>query len=642
MPNKNYTADSIGRLSDKEAMRTRGTMYFGSYSIDAVYHIILEIVSNSIDERMMGFGTKCSIIIHKDNSIEITDNARGIPVGINKDGDDALEVSFSVIHAGGKLGKDGQDAYNSSGGLNGIGLKIATYTSKFCIGTIKRDGNIYQIAFKDGDKEFDTKVIGKTKETGTSIHFLPDVGLFGDINIDPEVIHEKLRELSFLTKGYIFELIDERSEKYSKGIQIKSDNGLLDYSAEILGDIKPLCKPIYVNERDNILNCEIEFVLQYTNSNDTNIKLFTNNIPNTSGLHYTGFSTALTSSINKYARANKLLSDKDNNFTGSDLQEGMILIMNVRIPEPQFDSQVKSVLKDTRGRTIASKVTKEKMELWLSKNKKEAKSVITKILSTQKALEAAKKAKNRLLKSNSSDRARKLLLGDKYTPCKEKDPSKCELYICEGDSAMGTIKGARDANIQAVLGLGGKILNVGKEENIDKILSEKGKIQYVFSAIGAGIGKDCDIKKSRFKKIMISTDEDVDGKHIQILLVTLLWKYMRPLIEAGYVYILRTPLYIMTKGKVEKYLYSEEEANNTDFTGYDVVRIKGLGEMGAKQLFETTIDPSGNRNLVRITIKDAELAEEKFNDLMGKAVAPRRKFIQENANLIDFKEVYNG
>lgn len=626
----NYNSKSIIHLEDREAMRKKGSQYIGGFDQNGLNQTILEVISNAIDEYLNGFGEEVLITYYKDKSISIKDTGRGIPVGKNRDGEEAFEVALTKLHTSGKYLDDGSTGYNISGGTHGIGLKAAVYLSEFCIATSNFGNEIHKLYFKDGIKEKELENLGETKEKGTVIHFKPDLKIFKEAEVDINYIIEEVQNLSYLSKGLKFIIKDENS-----GLEktIISKNGLLDYLSDLNKGKKVLNKPFYFNKKNKELSCEVELALQFNETSSTDIKLFTNSIPNKTGTHWTGFSAAFTRNINSYGRKEELIKEKDDNLSGSDLQSGMTLIINVKIPEPTFSSQTKENLSDKRGRTVVEKATNEELKTWLIKNKKEAKLIINKMLAAQRADKAAKKKKEAIdgLKIERDKLSLKRSVNaEKFCDCKSKDTNKNELVICEGNSAAGSLKNGRDSNYQAILGLRGKIFNSEKETDLSKLLHDKGVIKDIVNLIGTGIDEAFNIKKLNYGKIVIATDADVDGQHISILLITLFFNHFRELIDEGRIYEVVTPLYKLTKGKEVIYVNTDEELSKIDKKGYQIDRFKGLGEMDADQLFTTMMDRE-KRQLKRITINDAKRAAKTIEDLMGKSVEPRRNFIRENS-----------
>lgn len=511
-----YDAKSIVHLNDREAMRQKGAQYIGGFDQNGLNQTILEVISNAIDEYLNGFGKQVKVIISKENEITISDNGRGIPVGTNKEGIEAFETALTKLHTSGKYLSNGSTGYNVSGGTHGIGLKAAVYLSKKCTAISNFQGNSYILNFIDGIKVDELRNLGKTKETGTTISFIPDFDIFEEAKIDTQYIIEQIKNLSYLSKGLQFYIEDQRTDLKT---EIISKNGLLDYINDLNKDLKVLNKPFYFNVKNKDINCEVELALQYNNSSNTEIKLFTNAIPNKSGTHWTGFSTAFTRNINTYGRENNIIKSKDDNLTGNDLQDGLTLIINVKIPEPTFSSQTKENLSDKRGRTVVEKAVNEELKIWLSKNKKEAKAIIEKMLLSQRADKAAKKMKDVTdgIKNSKSKLALKAKVdAEKFSDCKSKDIRYNELAICEGISAKGTLVNGRDPETQAVLGIRGKILNTEKVEDWNKILNEKGTIKDIVYCVGTGIGKDFDIKKLRYGKIIFSADSDIDKSTVYV------------------------------------------------------------------------------------------------------------------------------
>lgn len=635
----NYTSKDVLKLNDRDSMRERPTMYIGSTDNDGVEHICLEVISNSIDEYTNGSGDTITIKMYKDGSISIRDNARGIPVGMMADGKlNSLESVFTQLHSGGKFNAKGTTGYNTAGGLHGIGLKAANFLSDWLNCTVLRDGKEYEIKFEHGFKIDDIKVLREDvplTQTGTFIHFKPSDKIFTDTTISLKSIANIVRNLSFLVKGLKFEIYDERDERISeKPLVIKSENGLLDYISEVNKDKKVINKPFYMSTRIEDINCEVELALQYNDSQTTCIRMFTNNIPNPDeGTHWTGFSSAFTRAVNEYAEKAKLLKDKDERFSGQDLREGMVLVVNVKIPEPKFNGQTKSQLKDPRGRACLEKTLPNEIKAFFEKDKIGIKNVINKMLVAQRANKAAKRVKDSFakgVKGKDGEIKRRMELGDKLTECNGKKPELNEVFIVEGESAGSGFKTVRKAETQAVLGLRGKITNSEKVTDLNKLLNDKGPIKDLVLGLGTGLLGDFDIKKLKYHKVIIATDADVDGSHIRTLILTFFFNYMRPLIEGGYVYASVPPLYRLKNGKEIIYVKDDEELKTYDTSKYTVTRFKGLGEMDSKDLGKTIVDAE-TRVIRQITIEDVEEAQRNVNILMGKDVEPRRNFIIENA-----------
>ena len=625
---QSYDENQIQVLEGLEAVRKRPGMYIGSTSSRGLHHLVYEIVDNSIDEALAGFCKNIKVTINKDNSIQVIDDGRGMPVGMNpKMKKPTVEVIMTVLHAGGKFGGGG---YKVSGGLHGVGASVVNALSDKCIVTVKREGHIWQQEYHRGKVVTDLNIVGNTDETGTEVYFKPDEEIFDEIVYDFEVLSQRLRELAFLNKGISITLIDERNDKeeeyYYEG-GIKSFVEYLNRNKEPLHE-----QTIYVEGiKDGV---SVEVALQYHDGYNENIFSFANNIDTIEGgTHLVGFKTALTRVLNDYGKKFGHLKENDKNLSGDDIREGLTAVISVKIGEPQFEGQTKTKLGNSEVRGIVDSIVGEGMSIFLEENPLVGKTIIDKALMAARAREAARKARE-LTRKSVLERSS---LPGKLADCSSKDPRECEIYIVEGDSAGGSAKQGRDRKFQAILPLRGKILNVEKQR-LDRILNAD-TIRSMITAFGAGIGTDFDIEKIRYNRIIIMTDADVDGAHIRTLLLTFFYRYMRELIDGGHVYIAQPPLYKISKGKNEAYAYSDEELEQilNEFGGrdnsVDIQRYKGLGEMNAEQLWDTTMDPE-KRILLKATIEDAMAADEIFTILMGDKVEPRREFIQQNAKKV--------
>ena len=625
---QSYDENQIQVLEGLEAVRKRPGMYIGSTSSRGLHHLVYEIVDNSIDEALAGFCKNIKVTINKDNSIQVIDDGRGMPVGMHpKMKKPTVEVIMTVLHAGGKFGGGG---YKVSGGLHGVGASVVNALSDKCIVTVKREGHIWQQEYHRGKVVTDLNIVGNTDETGTEVYFKPDEEIFDEIVYDFEVLSQSLRELAFLNKGISITLIDERNDKeeeyYYEG-GIKSFVEYLNRNKEPLHE-----QTIYVEGiKDGV---SVEVALQYHDGYNENIFSFANNIDTIEGgTHLVGFKTALTRVLNDYGKKFGHLKENDKNLSGDDIREGLTAVISVKIGEPQFEGQTKTKLGNSEVRGIVDSIVGEGMSIFLEENPLVGKTIIDKALMAARAREAARKARE-LTRKSVLERSS---LPGKLADCSSKDPRECEIYIVEGDSAGGSAKQGRDRKFQAILPLRGKILNVEKQR-LDRILNAD-TIRSMITAFGAGIGTDFDIEKIRYNRIIIMTDADVDGAHIRTLLLTFFYRYMRELIDGGHVYIAQPPLYKISKGKNEAYAYSDEELEQilNEFGGrdnsVDIQRYKGLGEMNAEQLWDTTMDPE-KRILLKATIEDAMAADEIFTILMGDKVEPRREFIQQNAKKV--------
>ena len=627
---QSYDESQIQVLEGLEAVRKRPGMYIGSTSSRGLHHLVYEIVDNSIDEALAGFCKNIEVTINEDNSITVIDDGRGMPVGIHpKMGKATVEVIMTVLHAGGKFGGGG---YKVSGGLHGVGASVVNALSEYCEVTVKREGFIWQQKYSRGNVLCDLTKIGESDEHGTKVLFKPDHEIFEDTVFDFEVLSSRLRELAFLNKGIAITLIDkreeeERVEKYHYEGGIKEFVSYLNRNKEVLHE-----SPIYVEgEKDGII---AEIALQYNDGYNENLYSFANNIDTIEGgTHLAGFKSALTRAINDYAKRFGHIKDNDKNLSGDDAREGLTAVVSVKISEPQFEGQTKTKLGNSEVRGIVDSIVAEGVSIFLEENPAVGKIIIDKALMAARARDAARKARE-LTRKSVLERS---TLPGKLADCSSKDPAECEIYIVEGDSAGGSAKQGRDRKFQAILPLRGKILNVEKQR-LDRILNAD-SIRSMVTAFGAGIGKDFDVEKLRYNRIIIMTDADVDGAHIRTLLLTFFYRYMRPLIDEGHVFIAQPPLFKVSKGKREEYAYTEPELEKIleDFGGKDssinIQRYKGLGEMNANQLWDTTMDPE-HRILKKATVSDAIAADEIFTILMGDKVEPRREFIQKNAKKI--------
>ncbi|MCH1961337.1 DNA topoisomerase (ATP-hydrolyzing) subunit B [Clostridium perfringens] len=625
--NQNYDASQIQVLEGLEAVRKRPGMYIGSTSSRGLHHLVYEIVDNSIDEALAGYCKNIKVYIHKDNSITVVDDGRGMPVGIHpKMGKPTVEVIMTVLHAGGKFGGGG---YKVSGGLHGVGASVVNALSELCEVIVTRDGYVWKQSYKRGAVLTGLEKVGEAEGSGTKVHFKPDHEIFEETEYDFEILSQRLRELAFLNKGINITLIDEREDKVKEEVYhyeggIKSFVSYLNRNKEVLHE-----EPIYVEGLKDGISVEVS--LQYHDGFNENIFTFANNIDTVEGgTHLAGFKTALTRVMNDYGRRFGHLKESDKNLSGDDIREGLTAVVSVKISEPQFEGQTKTKLGNSEARSAVDSISGEGISTFLEENPEVGKIIIEKALLASRAREAARRARE-LTRKSVLERSS---LPGKLADCSSKDPKECEIYIVEGDSAGGSAKQGRDRKFQAILPLRGKIMNVEKQR-LDKILGSD-TIRSMVTAIGAGIGPEFDIEKIRYNRIIIMTDADVDGAHIRTLLLTFFYRYMRDLVEQGHVYIAQPPLYKISKGKQERYAYSDAAADEIieEFGGKDssvnVQRYKGLGEMNAGQLWETTMDPE-SRILLRADIEDAMVADEIFTILMGDKVEPRREFIQKNA-----------
>lgn len=632
MSNQAYNADQIQVLEGLEAVRKRPGMYIGSTSARGLHHLVYEIVDNSIDEALAGHCKKITVSIEPDNIIIVEDDGRGMPIDIHqKMGIPAVEVIHTVLHAGGKFGGGG---YKVSGGLHGVGASVVNALSENFDVEVKRDGKIHKIAFERGITSEKLHVIGtleNTSITGTKTIFKADHLIFETLEYDFTTLESRIRELAFLNKGIEIIISDNRQD-VKKSSRFFYEGGIKEFVQYLNVNRTPIHEDVVYAEQVN-LNNTVEIAFQYTDSYSENIFTFANNIStHEGGTHLIGFRSALTRLINDYGRKKGIIKEKDENLTGEDVREGMTAIISVKLEEPQFEGQTKTKLGNSEIRGIVESAASEMLESYLEENPAQAKVIIDKCLTSAKAREAARKARELTRRKGALDG---MTLPGKLADCSERDPSKCEIYIVEGDSAGGSAKLGRDRNIQAILPLRGKIMNVEKA-NFSKIFSSS-EIRAMITAFGCGIGDDFDVTKLRYDKIFIMTDADVDGAHIRTLLLTFFFRFMRPLIEQGHIYVAIPPLYKVKKGKSVYYLYSDKELNNllNDIgrQGVIIQRYKGLGEMNAEQLWTTTMDPSV-RTIMKVTVEDAIEADLIFSTLMGEKVEPRREFIEANAKYV--------
>ncbi|MFC4100770.1 DNA topoisomerase (ATP-hydrolyzing) subunit B [Paenibacillus xanthanilyticus] len=624
-----YDESQIQVLEGLEAVRKRPGMYIGSTSSKGLHHLVWEVVDNSIDEALAGFCTRIDVTIHEDNSITVVDNGRGIPVGENvKLKKSTLEVVLTVLHAGGKFGGEG---YKVSGGLHGVGISVVNALSELVVVTVKREGKIHQQEYRRGVPQSELQIIGESDETGTTVRFKPDPEIFTETTVyEYEILQGRIRELAFLNKGIEINLTDERTGTSNT---FKFDGGIIEFVQHLNRKREALHEtPIYVEgAKDNI---HVEVALQYNDSYTENIYSFANNInTHEGGTHESGFKSALTRIINDYARKTNLVKDNDSNLSGDDVREGLTAIISVKIPEPQFEGQTKTKLGNSEVRGIVESFFAEKFQEFLEENPAVSRKIIDKGLQAARAREAARKARELTRRKSALEVSS---LPGKLADCSSKDASISELYIVEGDSAGGSAKQGRDRHFQAILPLRGKILNVEKAR-LDKILGNA-EIRAIITALGTGISDDFDIAKARYHKVIIMTDADVDGAHIRTLLLTFFYRYMRKILEAGYIYIAQPPLFKIERNKVVRYAQSERERDEIiaefgEGAKVNVQRYKGLGEMNAGQLWETTMDPE-SRTMLQVSIEDAIKADEIFETLMGDEVEPRRDFIQQFAKFV--------
>ena len=631
-----YDASQIQVLEGLEAVRKRPGMYIGSTSSAGLHHLVWEIVDNSIDEALAGFATHIEIEITKENHIRVTDDGRGIPVDIQeKTGRPAVETVFTVLHAGGKFGGGG---YKVSGGLHGVGASVVNALSTDLTVQVFKDGNIYEQSYKRGAVLDDLKIIGKTDKHGTSVYFVPDPEIFQETTVfEFDKLANRVRELAFLNKGLKLTITDFREEEpvrksfcYEGGIKSYVEH--LNKSKQVLFE-----EPIYVEgEQDGI---QVEVAMQYTSGYHTNLLSFTNNIHTyEGGTHESGMKTALTRVINDYARRQKLMKENEEKLSGEDVREGLTAVVSIKHPDPQFEGQTKTKLGNSEARTITDRLFATHFDKFLMENPQVARKIVEKGILASKARLAAKRAREVTRKKSGLEISN---LPGKLADCSSNDPTISELFIVEGDSAGGSAKQGRSRHFQAILPIRGKILNVEKA-TLDKILANE-EIRSLFTAMGTGFGGDFDLSKARYQKLVIMTDADVDGSHIRTLLITLFYRYMRPAVEAGYIYIAQPPLYKLKQGKNEYYIQNDKEleAKLKELPAHpkpQLSRYKGLGEMDAEQLWETTMNPE-NRSMLQVSVEDAAEADQILDILMGDRVEPRREFIESNAKYINMEDL---
>ena len=652
----NYGAESITVLEGLEAVRKRPGMYIGSTSSRGLHHLVWEIVDNSVDEALAGICDKITVKILEGNIIEVSDNGRGIPVGMHKTGKSTLEVVLTVLHAGGKFDNDN---YKVSGGLHGVGVSVVNALSEWLEATVTRDGKIYRQTYERGVPTSPVKEIGVADANahGTVVRFKADDEIFETTVYDYSVLESRLKELAYLNKGLKIELADERNAENVNAEEFLFEGGIKDFLNEIIDEEKIVDDVIYmadtmqieeakevetVDEEGNTVIkqrgakfVEVEIAMNYTTSQRETVYSFVNNInTHEGGTHVSGFRTALTRTINDIAKQMNLIKDKNGTFQGTDVREGLVCVISVKIPEPQFEGQTKTKLGNSEVTGIVSNIVGTNLKFYLEDHPKDAERIIEKMVMSKRAREAAKKARELVLRKNTLEVGS---LPGKLADCSSKDPAESEIFIVEGNSAGGSAKQGRDRRFQAILPLRGKILNVEKS-GIHKAL-ENAEIRAMITAFGAGFGEEVDLKKLRYHKIVIMTDADVDGAHIRTLMLTFFYRHLRELINEGYIYIAQPPLYKIQAGKAIRYAYSDDQMKQVtrvleaEGRKYTIQRYKGLGEMNPEQLWETTLDPEV-RTLLKVSMEDASYADKMFNILMGDKVEPRRKFIEDNANYV--------
>lgn len=623
---KIYSEEQIQVLEGLEPVRRRPGMYIGSTGPKGLHHLVYEVLDNSIDEALAGRCSRIKVTLHKDSVVSVEDNGQGIPVGMHKRlGIPALEIVMTRLHAGAKFGAGG---YKVAGGLHGVGVSVVNALSEWLVVEVYSDGEIHRQKYQRGEKLTAVEMVGKTKKSGTVVTFRPDPDVFETIEFDHSTLSQRIRELAFLNKGLEIQFIDENSGEKTK---YKFDGGINSYVKFLNKNRDTLHKPIYFeSSKDDMI---VEIAMQYHTGYQENIYSFANNIrTQEGGSHEVGFKAALTRIINDYGRKNNLIKNGNTNLTGEDIREGLTAIVSIKLKDPQFEGQTKTKLGNPEVRGIVDSIVSEEMSFNLEQSPALAKKVMEKSLAAARAREAARRARELTRRKSALEVS---ALPGTLTDCSFKDPSLAELFLVEGDSAGGSAKQGRDRKTQAILPLRGKIINVEKAR-LDKILANA-EIRTMITAIGTGIGEEFDLSRARYHKIIIMTDADVDGSHIRTLLLTFFYRYMRPLVEAGYIYIAQPPLYLVKKGNKETYLYSDSELEKTlrelGRSGVTIQRYKGLGEMNAEQLSTTTMDPA-SRTLLRVTLDDAIAADEIFSVLMGGKVEPRREFIQQHAAIV--------
>lgn len=627
MEDKNYNAGSIQVLEGLEPVRKRPGMYIGSTGTKGLHHCVMEVMDNSIDEVLAGRADTVKVVIYKDGSISIEDNGSGIPVEVHpKTGKSTLETVLTVLHAGGKFNND---AYKVSGGLHGVGVSCVNALSEWLIATVKRSGHIYEQHFARGKAQGDIQVVGDTKESGTTIQFMPDSEIFDTTEFSKEVLVTKFREVAFLNKGVRITLIDEREEEPQEEV-FHYEGGIKSF-VEYINRSKNAISDDIIYFDKSMEDCELEIAMQYTDGYSENVLTFANNIHTTEGgYHLTGFRNALTRALNDYGRKANIIKEKEDNLSGDDAREGLTAIVSVKLKEPQFEGQTKSKLGNSEVQGIVNTTCYQELIDYFELHPQEGKKIIEKAISAQRAREAARKARD--LSRGKRSVLDNTTLPGKLADCQSNDNTETEIFIVEGDSAGGSAKQGRDRKFQAILPLRGKILNVEKAR-LDRILAYE-EIKAMITAFGTGIDTEFNIEKLRYGKIIIMTDADVDGAHIRTLLLTFFFRHMRELVDDGHIYIAQPPLYMVSKNRKEYYVYDDDELEallkEIGIDNYTIQRYKGLGEMNPEQLWETTMDPE-HRILLRVNVDDAVNADEIFSMLMGDKVEPRREFIEKNA-----------
>ena len=627
MSEQNYGAQNIQVLEGLEAVRLRPGMYIGSTSIRGLHHLVYEVVDNSVDEALAGYATHIEVTINEDNSVTVVDDGRGIPCGMHETGVPAVELVLTKLHAGGKFGGGG---YKVSGGLHGVGISVVNALSEWTVVQVRQDGKLHEIKFERGLMTSPLQVISQAKDTGTTVTFKPDPEIFETTVFDFDTLKIRLQELAFLNKGLRITLTDARNDNRQESFMYE---GGLNSFVKFLNENKDVINDTVIDVKSTRDDVVVDVALQYNDGYSENLLSFVNNINTVDGgTHLSGFRSALTRTLNDYARKTGLLKDNEINLSGEDVREGLTAVISVKVLNPQFEGQTKTKLGNSEVKGITDTVVSEGLRVYLEEHPAEAKRIIEKATTANRAREAARKARELTRRKNALEISS---LPGKLADCSEKDPAMTEIYLVEGDSAGGSAKQGRDRRYQAILPLRGKILNVEKAR-LDKILANA-EIRSMITAFGTGIGEEFNLDKSRYHKIIIMTDADVDGAHIRTLLLTFFYRYMKPLIEDGRVYIAQPPLYQIKKGKSHWYVYSDAEmAAKLDEIGRDnitIQRYKGLGEMNPEQLWETTMNPE-NRTILQVSLEDSIEADKIFSVLMGDKVEPRRKFIEDNAKMV--------
>ncbi len=633
-----YDESQIQVLEGLEAVRKRPGMYIGSTSSRGLHHLVYEIVANSVDEALAGRCDTIQVIVHKDNSITVTDNGSGIPVGIHpKMGIPTLEVVHTILHAGGKFGSG---AYSVSGGLHGVGASVVNALSESMEVEVKREGHIYRQKYSRGKPVTSVEIIGETEDSGTITTFKPDPDIFEDIVFDFDVMITRYREMAFLNRGIKIQLIDQRPDEIIEK-NLHYEGGIISFVEYLNKTKEPLHDKVIYFEGIRDANI-VEVAMQYNENYNETVFSYANNIATTEGgTHLTGFRSAITKVLNDYARKFNIIRENDKNLSGEDVREGLTAVISVKLPEPQFEGQTKTKLGNSEIRTLVENVVSDKLNIFLEENPAIAKIILDKSLTAARARDAARKARELTRRKSAMDSS---TLPGKLADCSEKDPTKTEIFIVEGDSAGGSAKQGRDRKIQAILPLWGKMLNVEKSR-LDKVFDNE-KLAPVIIALGAGIGDEFDTSKLRYDKIIIMADADVDGSHIRMLLLTFFFRYMRPLVEQGHVYIAMPPLFKVYKGKDEYYAYDDRQVSKIfedrgwrkDDPNVNIQRFKGLGEMNPDQLWETTMNPE-TRTIMKVDVQDAITADEVFSMFMGEKVEPRKEYIHLHAKDVTYLDI---